>query len=210
MNGAMTNDGPAPKLMKSRMRATRVFMLALLPALVFGMGTFGDESMPHEIMDWSGYALVILCVLGRAYCSAFIGGQKNDTVVDIGPFSVVRNPLYVFSFIGIAGIGLQSGMVTVFAFLIAVFVLYYPRVVAREEAFLAHKFGDAYRDYTQRVPRWIPNFSLWKEPSEVTMRPRFVRETMLDASLFFLALPAFELLEALHESGMVPHYLMLP
>jgi len=28
-------------------------------------------------------------------------------------------------------------------------------VVAREEAYLGRRFGDAYRDYMGRVPRWL-------------------------------------------------------
>jgi protein-S-isoprenylcysteine O-methyltransferase Ste14 len=29
------------------------------------------------------------------------------------------------------------------------------QVIAREEAYLAAKFGDAYRAYTERVRRWL-------------------------------------------------------
>ncbi len=207
MNESVTAN---PKLLKSRMRHTRFFIFALIPIIIFSIGVMSADSFSEELMDWTGYVLVIICVLGRAYCSAFIGGRKNDTVVDIGPFSVVRNPLYVFSFIGITGIALQSTMLTLLGFVLVTFFVYYPRVVAREEAFLLHKFGKPYSDYVARVPRWIPNFSLWKEPEEITLHPRFLRETMMDAALFFVAFPIFELIEELREVGMIPHYFILP
>lgn len=204
-----TNTAPPP-LIKARMRHTRLLMLMLFPIVVFSIGMVNHESFTHEVMDWGGYVLIIVCVLGRAYCSVFIGGRKNDDLVTEGPFSVVRNPLYVFSFIGVVGIGLQSGMFTLLALLVLVFMTYYPRVIRQEEAFLMNRFGSDYQRYMAHVPRWWPRLSLWREPGEIPTRPRFIRETMMDASLFFLALPCFELLEALHENGMLPHYLLLP
>lgn len=201
---------PPPKLLKSRIRHTRWFALLLIPIVIFSMGLINHEAPLHEIMEWSGFFLVALCVLGRSYCSAFIGGIKNETVVREGPFSVVRNPLYVFSFLGILGIGMQSGMFSLLAILVLVFVIYYPRVVAREEAFLLNTFGEPYRRYMAEVPRWWPKFSLWHEPGEISVRPFFLRHTMMDAILFFLPFPVFEMLETLHESGVLPAYLVLP
>ncbi len=149
-------------------------------------------------------------MFGRSYCSAFIGGIKNEKVVRAGPFSVVRNPLYVFSFIGIVGIGLQSGRFSILLILVAAFIMYYKHVVQREEAFLYNKFGEDYRVYTQEVPRWWPNWSLWNEPAEIVVRPYFIRHTMMDAAVFFIAWPCFELLALLHENGTIPFSFMLP
>ena len=201
---------PQPKLLKARMRHTRFFVFLLVPIILFGFGLHKEDSLTHEVMEWTGYFLVIVCVLGRGYCSAFIGGIKNEVVMRDGPFSIVRNPLYVFSFLGVVGIGLQSGMFTLLGLLVLAFLLYYPAVVKKEEAFLLHKFGEPYRHYTQEVPRWIPKFSLWREPKEMTTRPGFIRQTLLDASLFFIAMPCFELLEALREMGYLPTFFMLP
>lgn len=194
----------APKLQKSRIRHSRYFLLLLLPVIIFGLGYVGDDGFIHESFEWLGYVAVIFAVLGRSYCSLFIGGRKNDVIVAAGPYSVVRNPLYVFSFFGVLGIGLQTGMVLICLILVGAFMLYYRSVIAKEEAFLQHKFGDAYVQYTQRVPRWIPKMSLWVEPEFVEAKPSFIRKTMMDASLFFMAFPLLELLEELHEDGLIP------
>lgn len=201
---------PVLPLLKARIRHTRFFVFALLPIVIFSLGMLAENGPAHEIMEWAGHVLVILCVLGRSYCSAYIGGRKNDEVICEGPFSIVRNPLYVFSFIGIAGIGLQSGMVTLPVLLLLVFALYYPKVVAREEAFLLHKFGDVYRDYMQKTPRWWPRWENWIEPEYISTQPRLLRESMRDAAMFFVALPIFELLDALRANGLLPVYLLLP
>lgn len=197
-------------LLKARQRHTRWFIALLVLVEIFSHGVIQPEGLLDEVLQWLGYALVIVCVLGRGYCSAFIGGIKNETVMQLGPYSVVRNPLYVFSFVGIAGIGLQSDSLVILCLLLAAFVVYYRQVVAREEAFLESRFGDVYRQYKQRVPRWFPALSLWDEPAEMLTRPYFIRQTLLDAAVFFVALPAFEILERLRESGVLPVLLVLP
>jgi protein-S-isoprenylcysteine O-methyltransferase Ste14 len=206
----MTAPSPSPKLLKARQKHSRWFALLLIPVLVFCVGMLSDNGFTEEAMDWLGVFCVVICVLGRTYCSAFIGGIKNERVVRDGPFSVVRNPLYVFSFIGVIGLGLESGMFSVLMLLTAAYILYYKQVVAKEEAFLLNKFGEDYQKYCSEVPRWIPKFSQWREPAEVTVRPYFIRKTMLDASLFLVALPGFELLELLHDKGVIPIFMRLP
>lgn len=201
---------PGPSLLKARIRHTRIFVVIILPFVFFSLGMLSEANPMHEILEWTGHVFVILCVLGRSYCAAYIGGRKNGELVQEGPFSIVRNPLYVFSFIGITGIGLQSGMFSLLALLIAGFVIYYRQVVAREENFLLHKFGDSYRDYMQTVPRWWPRWQRWREPELIATQPRLLRETMQDAVVFFAAFPMFELLHALHENGRLPTYLLLP
>lgn len=193
-----------PKLLKSRMRHTRWFMFLMLPVLLFTIGYYQQHAWQDQLMEWTGFFLVCICVLGRSYCSMFIGGLKNEQVVRQGPFSIVRNPLYVFSFIGVIGIGLQSGRFSIMLFLVLVFMVYYRFVVAREEAFLTDRFGDAYRKYVNEVPRWFPKLSLWSEPAEVVVRPVFIRNTMRDGLLFFLAWPILETLETMQNMHLIP------
>ncbi len=210
----MSESGPLSEpvlpLLKARILHTRIFVFAMLPLVIFSLGMLAEDGVAHELMEWMGHVLVILCVLGRAYCSAYIGGRKNDEVICEGPFSIVRNPLYVFSFIGITGIGLQSGMVTLLVLLILGFALYYPKVVAREEAFLLHKFGNVYHEYMQKTPRWWPKWQNWIEPEYITTQPRLLRESMRDAAMFFTAFPIFELLNMMHENGILTAYFLLP
>lgn len=206
----MTNPEPNPTLVKARQNHSRIFVVILVLVLLISKPMFAAGDFPRECMLWFGYAMVIFGAFGRVYCSAFIGGRKNDEVVRAGPFSVVRNPLYVFSFIAMIGIGLQSGMILLTLCLIVAFVLYYPLVVAKEEAFLEHKFGEPYIKYKQEVPRWIPNMKLWNEPEQVDAKPKFIRKTMLDASIFFLPLLCFALIASLQAHNILPVWLTLP
>jgi len=199
-----------PKLLKSRQLHSRLFAVALIGTLLVSTPMLASDSLLSSLMHWLGYALVIAGAFGRIYCTAFIGGRKNDEVVRHGPFGMVRNPLYVCSFVAACGIGLQSGMFTVLLVLAGVFVLYYPLVVAREEQFLEHKFGDAYRAYKSEIPRWFPAFSRWNEPEQVDAKPKFIRQSLYDAAVFFMPMPCFALLNYLHANDILPVWLILP
>ncbi len=199
-----------PKLIKARQTHSRIFAILAVAFVLVSQPLLDEGSFTRQLMLWLGYLLVIFGAMGRAYCSTYIGGRKNDTVVRAGPFSVVRNPLYVFSFIAVAGIGLQSGMFTLLALLVGAFILYYPLVVEKEEAFLLSKFGPEYETYMREVPRWWPNLSLWKEPDQFDAKPKFIRRTLMDATIFFLPLPCFALIETLHANGILPLWLTLP
>lgn len=199
-----------PKLLKKRQFHSRVFAIAAAMLMFISSPLMPANAFPRECMLWVGYLLVIIGSMGRAYCSVFIGGRKNDEVVRSGPFSVVRNPLYVFSFIALTGVGLQSGMMIMLALLLSAFMAYYPLVVAKEEAFLLDKFGEPYAAYLREVPRWRPNFRLWSEPEHVDCQPKFIRKTLMDASVFFLAMPFFAVIHALQSQEIISIWFILP
>lgn len=201
---------PRRILMKGRARHTWIFALLAVPLLFLSDSLSPEGAIFHEGLEWVGYFSLIICVLGRAWCAAYIGGRKNQTVVAMGPYSVVRNPLYVFSFFGVLGVGFSTGTITVPLLLGLIFAIYYTQVVRREERFLIENLGAEFVEYMQRVPRWVPNFRLWQESDEIVVRPRFVFLTIRDSAWFFIALPMFELVDVLHTTGLLPVMFLLP
>ncbi|QIH73054.1 isoprenylcysteine carboxylmethyltransferase family protein [Brevundimonas mediterranea] len=143
-----------------------------------------------------GLVAIAVCVIGRAWCSLYIGGRKKQEIVSTGPYSVSRNPLYVFSFIGAFGMGAQSGLTVGIAFAFACWVVF-RIVVDWEERFLTDAFGRPYEDYRNSTPRFLPDPSLWRDDAEVVVRPAFFIRTIRDGSVFLLALPLFEAIEAI-------------
>jgi protein-S-isoprenylcysteine O-methyltransferase Ste14 len=81
--------------------------------------------------------------------------QPVRALVTTGIHGFSRNPIYVGMFLLYAGIGMaaRSPWVLVLALPLVVILRY--GVVAREEAYLERRFGDAYRDYKTRVRRWL-------------------------------------------------------
>lgn len=195
---------------KTRIKETRVVALLFAAIILVSQSLWGTDGLPAQALRWVGYFLIIICVLGRTWSAAYIGGQKARIIVDLGPYSVTRNPLYVFSFFGAVGIGFSTGMVTPGLVIVLVYVVYYRMIVAREEAHLAARHGEIYTDYVRRVPRWIPDFKLWQEANEPMGYPRNVYLAARDASAFFLAWPLFAFVGWLQKIEILPVLLHLP
>ncbi|RZJ44864.1 MAG: isoprenylcysteine carboxylmethyltransferase family protein, partial [Brevundimonas sp.] len=119
-----------------------------LTASVRSVTAFGGDW--HDDVEALGLALIIIAIVGRGWCSLYIGGRKKAEIVDRGPYSITRNPLYVFSFIGAFGIGAQTGSLVIGAVFAIATVLVFLRTVGREEAWLAEHFGAPYAAYCAR------------------------------------------------------------
>lgn len=189
------------------------FWLAAFPITVafFAVAPWWpDESLGAEAIEATGFGLIAFAILGRTWCTLYIGGRKKREVVDTGPYSISRNPLYLFSVLGALGIGMCASSV-VMGLALAAFTFSLFGVVARqEEAFLAAQFGEAYARYRSRVPRWVGLRGRWREAECLEVRPRLVLTMFRDASLMFLSLPVIEAIEELQLLGQLPVLVHLP
>jgi protein-S-isoprenylcysteine O-methyltransferase Ste14 len=156
-----------------------------------------------------GVLLISVAILGRLWCTLYIGGRKSDMVVTAGPYSIVRNPLYFFSCIGAAGAGALSGSVTLAVLLGALCAAAFLIVIAREERFLSEKFGAPYAAYLKSVPRLLPKWSLFSDEAVLAVSPSRVYVTLMDGLVFYAAVPAFALVKYLQYSGIAPVLLRL-
>lgn len=191
----------ATQLNKSRMRNSKFFILLAIFIVLFTKTLIPYETVAHEAMEFVGYFLVSFCALGRLYSTAFLGGFKNQRLITSGAFSVVRNPLYFFSLIGIVGISLISGHIVVIIGLPLAFIVIYHQLIKREELFLENTFNQEYREYSTLTPRLIPNLKLYQAPQSVEVVPKYLNKAFKDAIWWFAPFPVFELAEFLQESG---------
>jgi protein-S-isoprenylcysteine O-methyltransferase Ste14 len=189
-----------------------LYAVVAVGVLVFAVTTSVHPSggTVHEMIEWLGIVLIVACILGRTWSSLYIGGRKIEEFVQTGPYSVMRNPLYFFSFLGAAGIGMQVGSVMLGLICAALAWLVFYTVVLQEEQVLEARYGPAYRDYLAHVPRFLPNPSLWRDEPTLTIRPPRVLMTFADALVFLLAVPLAELFEHLQDTGVIPVLLRLP
>jgi protein-S-isoprenylcysteine O-methyltransferase Ste14 len=189
------------RVQRIRKLAVLVALIGLVGASLVTQSSDGVDGEWHERVEVIGLVAIVLSIVGRAWCSLYIGGRKKSEIVDRGPYSITRNPLYVFSYIGAFGIGAQSGSATIgFAFVLAAMVVFY-MTVKREEAFLEREFGAVYAAYKARTPRFWPRFSLWRDEEQLSIRPALFVTTILDGLIFLLAIPVFELIDVGQASG---------
>lgn len=195
---------------KSRIVVSRLFAAGVLFIIVFTTHSFSQEGLLDLTMETSGLFLLSIASLGRLWALLYISGNKSQTVIVEGPYSVVRHPLYVFSLIGAVGIGLASENVLVLALILLFYLLYYPMTIRAEEAKLSRRFGPAYVEYMQRVPRFIPKLSLYREPHLYSVKTaKFVRN-FGDAMWFVWIFILLHFIENLQASGVLPILWRIP
>ena len=81
--------------------------------------------------------------------------KPTTAIVSTGPFRLTRNPAYLGMALVYAGIALMSEALWALAPLPLVLLAIDRGVIAREERYLARKFGQEYLDYKGRVRRWV-------------------------------------------------------
>jgi len=91
-------------------------------------------------------------------------GAARD-LVTTGPYRYVRNPLYLGNFLLSLGVCLVANVYWLVAVLIVGYFFQYLPIIALEEAYLLESCGHVYRAYQKRVPRLLPRFHPYPEPS---------------------------------------------
>jgi protein-S-isoprenylcysteine O-methyltransferase Ste14 len=165
---------------------------------------YDDWPRTHRTIRSSGLMLIFACILGRTWATLYIGGLKARVLITKGPYSVVRNPLYLFTLLGAAGVGALSGSLTMAVVCTGFAAIVFLSVVRKEEQFLLATFPREFSDYVARVPRLLPRLSVWKDADQLIVQPRFVRRTFLEASLFLMAVPLVDLKALMQDLQWLP------
>ena len=91
-------------------------------------------------------------------------GAARDLVTR-GPYSYVRNPLYLGNFLLSLGVCFVANVYWLIAVLGVGYFCQYLPIIAVEESYLRESCGRVYQAYRERVPRFIPQFHPYSEPS---------------------------------------------
>ncbi len=200
--------------LRSYQRLRRITLAALLAlvffVLLFGQSVFPPETVAHEAIEMTGIVLIVIGIAGRLWSTLYIGGRKSATVVTDGPYSITRNPLYVFSSIAAVGVGAQMGSITAAVGFGVACAAAFHLVILREERFLSANLGADYRAYLAAVPRFFPKPSLYREGETAGFRPSLLLVTLLDGLVFLVAMPVFEIIDAAQVSGALPVLFRMP
>jgi len=81
--------------------------------------------------------------------------RASEHLVTEGPFGITRNPLYLGNSLLMIGIGLIVGSLWFLVLSVIAGFVTQKAAIEGEERHLDIRFGKRYRDYKQRVRRWI-------------------------------------------------------
>ncbi|HEX4131934.1 MAG TPA: isoprenylcysteine carboxylmethyltransferase family protein [Pirellulales bacterium] len=117
-------------------------------------GTWGDVAL-----DATAWALFLAGTMLRFWATLYVGGRKARSLVVTGPYSMMRHPLYVGTFLIAASAPVFTHSVT-FGVLVALGIAFYVRgTVVAEERQLRQLWGARFDDYRRAVPAFWPRLS---------------------------------------------------
>lgn len=116
-----------------------------------------------DALRWFGLALSLSALPLIVWMFRSLGNNITDTVqtrasaqlVVRGPYQYIRHPLYSFGVLFFIGLMLMAANALIFFFGATALVMLMLRTPT-EEKMLVEKFGDAYREYMTRTPRFVP------------------------------------------------------
>ena len=192
---------------KYRLLLSKCLLFSIILILIISKNNFDNNSIPFVILEFSGFFLVIVGVLGRIWSSLYIEGNKTNSLVTNGIYSICRNPLYFFSFLLLLGYCLliKSFIVSFMAMLMLIIV--YPRTIKYEEEKLLKIHGDDYLNYFNNTPKFIPNLFLFKKTEKsykIKIDINKIENVLIESLGFILFFEIIRLLNYLHNTNILP------
>jgi protein-S-isoprenylcysteine O-methyltransferase Ste14 len=152
----------------------------------------GSPSIVSTRLLWAGVLVVLTGEMLRLWAVHHIGvisrtrSDRLGPLVATGPFSLVRNPLYVGNILLWAGFAVSARLLWITPFVLLLLAFEYHAIVKWEERLLESRLGDAYRSYASRVSRWVPSI---RTPDRLVNDARFSwRETLFSERGTLLAI----------------------
>lgn len=191
-------------LRKLRINLLRLAFIPIVFIAIFVRPSWSVESTIAFVMEFGGYLFLLAGLVIRIWCTFYIGSRKSKEIIAEGPYSICRNPLYIGSFFLAIGVGLCFENLLILLLVPAIIIPVHIIAARMEEAHLESKFGGQYRMYKQKVPRFWPRFSNYNSPDMLEVTVHSIRRIAMD-TVGVLLLPEIEdLLELLHENGVIP------
>lgn len=137
-------------------------LVGLLLALAWGLHRLVPVPIGPPLPDFGMLVLFgALALIGWAVLVLVRAGndprpdRPDAAMVQAGPYRFSRNPIYLGLLVAMAGFALRWGDLWGWLALPLGHLLLDRLVVAKEEAYLATRFGAAYDAYRGRVRRWL-------------------------------------------------------
>ncbi|QDU26030.1 hypothetical protein ETAA8_11020 [Anatilimnocola aggregata] len=126
------------------------------------------KSRPCDVLNltnWAtlaGEALLLIGLFVRSWAAGTL--HKSSEITKSGPYGLVRNPLYIGSFLMMLGFSILLRDWIAMWMVLGPLLAMYLNKVRQEEIHMARNFPDAWQAYEQSTPRFIPR---WSRPNLV-------------------------------------------
>jgi protein-S-isoprenylcysteine O-methyltransferase Ste14 len=150
--------------------------IALLVLVPTGFGAafsplhFRVDSWAHFGCQCVGWVLFLAGAAMRWWATLYVGGRKTVELVEDGPYSICRNPIYLGTLLLVLTIGVLGQSVVFFLAVVLVAVAYLILAASVEERDLRARHGDRFDAYCRRVPRFFPSFRLFHAPESIPVQ----------------------------------------
>ncbi len=131
------------------------YRVAAADVELFSPGVFRYIAFPAWFIGWTImiWCFWIFLANGRGTPAPF--DPPKEPVIS-GPYRYVRNPMYAGGILALLGWAVWSPSLALIVAPFLFFAATHLFVTIYEEPTLENKFGAAYEEYLQKVPRWIP------------------------------------------------------
>jgi protein-S-isoprenylcysteine O-methyltransferase Ste14 len=113
--------------------------------------------LPLQLGSWWFFTGLVIYLLGLVLVlmsSILFSTAPLDEPISKGVYAISRHPSYVGFFLAYAGIGISCASWVYLSFAV-VWMISWNFGVEEEERILLDKYGDTYRTYLDRTPKWI-------------------------------------------------------
>lgn len=185
---------------KNRINILRALSVAFVLLALAIEPAFESGTAIALLIHTVGSLLLFFGVLGRLWCTLYIGGRKNLDVIDTGPYSICRHPLYFFSSVSTLGFGLLLGSIVVALVIFSIVSLVLMKTASDEECFLQGALGASYMNYSRTVPRFFPKARLFTTGAIVNTNVSVLKTNFMDGLVFLSLLPLATMLSIIRDS----------
>lgn len=158
------------------------------PPLIFALICFRWEEEGWFVWPL-GISLLLFGIFLRIWAQQHLHYRLKvrKTLTITGPYSFVRNPMYIGNILICLGATVISELLWFVPITFFYCVGVYSFVVRYEEAHLLEKYGESYCKYKAEVPRWLPKVPRFKPIGLIN--EYFYQSIVIESTSLLLLLP---------------------
>jgi protein-S-isoprenylcysteine O-methyltransferase Ste14 len=137
--------------------------LALCVFAIFVLDRWLPLLQVYPTLPWASWlltapGLILILISAKLFKRADTGimpFSKSTTLLTGGVYRFSRNPIYLGMALILAGIAIKLGSLSAWLPVVFFVFIIQRQFIRNEEIFLTAIFGDEYRQYCQKVRRWV-------------------------------------------------------